>query len=146
MGNFEIGDYIVGVTIFILVTMSIMALVGGIVEQKPDIIINSTYTDFNTSFNKYLDLNQSISVRKDEIDLSTPGEDSGLLGSINSLMKTASSGVKYFLISFSVMDDAYRGLNTQLGIPTFVGDVIKLLVTVLIIFAFFKLIFRSPTV
>ena len=148
MGNFEIGDYLIGVIIFTMLTLGVVALVNNMVSSTGDntFLNNSNYENFTTTFNKQAQLEADIKKLKNDTYNSSPGEDSGLLSSINSLIKTGFSGVKFMLSSFSIMTGAYLGLSSIFGLPDWVSSLISVLITSLILFAIYKLIFRSPTV
>lgn len=148
MGNFEIGDYLVAVIIFTMLTLGVVSLIGNMVSSTGEstFLNNSNYVDFNKTFNKQAELEADITNLQNETYNSSPGDDSGLLSSINSLIKTGFSGVKFMLSSFTVMGDSYNGLSSIFGLPKWVSSLISVLITSLILFAIYKLIFRSPTV
>ena len=148
MGNFEISDYVVGVIVFTMLVLGTYTIMGNVFDPNKDgaFLNNTEYSDYNKVFNKQAQLEADISALKGNVSGATPGDDSGLLSSINSLIKTAFSGVKFMLSSFSVMDDSYNGLSSIFGLPNWVSSLISTLMTALILFAIYKLIFRSPTV
>jgi hypothetical protein len=148
MGNFEIGDYLVGTIIFTMLVLGVITIMGNVFDPSGtgEKLNNTDYGNFSKVFNKQAQLEGNISKLKSNVSESTPGDDSGLLSSINSLIKTAFSGVKFMLSSFNIMDDAYNGLSSIFKLPNWVSSLISVLITSLIIFAIYKLIFRSPTV
>jgi len=144
MGSFEIGDYVVAVVVFMMLVLGGISIYGNIFPTS--YFTNTEYENFTNTFNQSAQLEKDIGYLKANVSKATPGEDSGLLGSINSLIKTGFQGVRFVLTTFTIMDVVYGGFSSVFGLPLWVSILIKLLVTVLIMFAIYKLIFRSPTV
>jgi hypothetical protein len=144
MGNFEIGDYVVAVIVFMMLVLGGISIYGNVFTA--DYFVNTEYENFSNTFNKSVELTNNIEALKGNVSGATPGDDSGLLGSINSLIKTAFSGVKIILSTFTIMDLAFGGITSIFGFPLWLSILIKTLITALIVFAIYKLIFRSPTV
>ena len=148
MGDFEIGGYLAAVVVFMILVLGSINIMSNVFDPSNTgtAFNNTEYADFSAAFNQSGQLESDISHLKNDVNGTTPGEDSGLLGSINSLIKTGFTGVKFMLTSFTLMDAVFNSLSRIFGIPDWVSTLIISLITILIIFAIFKLIFRSPTV
>ena len=161
MGNFEIGDFVVAVIVLTMVVLGGTMIYGDIIKQNqklseyniPELnnnFINETeYKAFNDSFNKMDKLNSDISSLKREVNATTPGDNTGFLSSINSMIKTGFNGVKFMLSSFNIMDSMFDAIPNYLKLGDegkWISTLLKLLLITLILFAIYKLIFRSPTV
>jgi hypothetical protein len=161
MGNFEIGNFIAAIIILTIAVLSGTMVYNGIVKQNNVLtnysatgintnFINETeYEEFSKAFDKQAQLEADIGELRQKVNGTTPGDETGFLGSINSMLKTAFSGVKFMLGSFTVMNSMFDAIPNYLKLGPegkWLSTLLKLLVICLILFAIYKLIFRSPTV
>lgn len=161
MGNFEIGDLIIAVIVLTMVVAGGTMIYSDVIKNNAKLsqynlpgvnthFINETeYKDFNDSFNKQDQLESDIGNLAREVNATSPGDSTGFLSSINSMMKTAFSGVKFMLSSFTIMNSMFDAIPNYLKLGDsgkWLSTLLKILLVALILFAIYKLIFRSPTV
>jgi hypothetical protein len=138
----EIGDYILATVIFSALILCTMGLFGEFNKTNPGFIDDpDLYNDFNTTFNNYDEIESQTSELRGQLQNSTI-DNSQAFGAITSLFNTGYLGLKYILTSFTAMNGVFLGLSKVLGIPDWVGAILILLVTVLIIFGIYKVLFR----
>jgi hypothetical protein len=139
----ELGDYIIGTLVFAAIILSITTIFSEMNSNNPNFIDDQElYSSFNTTFNNYNALeNQTTELKNRVSNASLPNNDVAF-GGITDLMNTAYLGLKYILTSFSGMTAVFLGLNKVFGIPDWVGAILILIVTVIIVFAILKVVFR----
>lgn len=137
------SNYIIGVTIFTL-----MILLGiDFIYEPAKISGNVSYIDtgkqgdFNKSFEQYAKLNSEVGNLKSNVE--NANTDFGIFGVLNSLINSAWQTLRVLISSFNFMDDAYNGLASLFGIPNYVGAILSTLVTIVIVFAIYKAIFKA---
>jgi len=138
----NLKNYIIGAIIFTFFIVGGVAMLSEFNASDPTFTDDSGkhFYDFNKSFSKLDDINESTSSMQKSI--SDFDQDPGLWGMINALVTSAWSGLRSVFTSFSFMNDSFRAISNVFGIPTWVGGLIISIITIIIIFAIYKAIFK----
>lgn len=134
------STYVFGIIIFTFFILGGMALISPLRAADPTFLDDDKYAQFNKTFNKVDDVTDSVGGLQDTIEDSDT--DFGTFGVLNALISTAWNSLKLVFSSFSFMNAVFGGLYTFFGIPIWVGNLIILMVSVMIIFAIFAAIFQ----
>lgn len=126
------SSYIIGVIIFTLVISGGMWIYAELGNTDSSFIDQEKYTSFNSTFNKYNDVQNKSTTLKETIE---GADTNNPFGVIAALYNTAWNSLKLLLTNFSFMNDVFQGLNTYFGLPTFVSASLIALVVIIIIFA-----------
>jgi len=140
MGNTLPSQYITGIILFTLFITGGLFLISTLKDKNPALITDDTYNQFNDTFNKYDDVSTEVNTLQNTITNSST--DFGAFGVLNSLISTGWNSLKLIFRSFDFMNDAFNGLTSFFGIPSWVGGMIILIVSVMLIFAIFGAIFQ----
>ena len=129
----------------ILVTLMI---VGGVnmmdsMNNHPDSLLadSDKYASFNESFNKFDELDESISGLAgglDETNPSDPNDDSFL----GNLIKGSWNTLKTIGTSFSFIGDMFDATTTYFGVPAWIPALIGSLILIIFIFGVWSAVFQ----
>jgi hypothetical protein len=134
-------SYIFALIAFTFVILGVLALYSGFASYNPTMVSNTKYADFNSTFNRYSDLEGNITGMRSSI---TDSENEiGIFGVLNGLINTAWNSLKFMFTSFSFSSDILNGLTTVFGIPAWIPALIILSITVMLIFVIWSAIFQS---
>jgi len=133
--------YIIGIILFTLFIVGGIAMIGEFRNDDPTFVDNDKYTSFNNTFNVYNNITEEVVDLKVGVENSTSTE-FGALGVLSSLISTSWQTLKLIVKSLDFMDVAFTGMASFLGIPSWVGGLIILLVTTLLVFAIYSAIFQ----
>ena len=135
---------------FIMFTMAIMVGLG--LMSHVNLVENNLLNDkeaedyhfINSSFQKYNDLNSSIYQLKSSVEVN---QDAGwfekTLGVLGSLAKASFNSTLLLFSSFGFITDVFGSISILFPeIPYWVGGLLVLLITVLITFAIFTVVFQ----
>lgn len=134
------STYIFGIIIFTFFIIGGMSMIASFHDADPTILDNNKYTQFNQTFNKVNEVTDSVGGLQETIQDSDT--DFGTFGVLNALISTAWNSLKLIFNSFSFMNSVFGGLYSFFGIPAWVGNLLLLMVSVMIIFAIFAAIFQ----
>lgn len=116
-------------------------MLGIMQDSDPTFATDSTYADFNKSFNQLEDVTDTVgSLESGITDAET---DFGVFGVLNALISSSWQALKLTFTSFSIMNDAYNGLSAIFGVPAWIPALIMLAITVLIAFTIYSAIFQK---
>ena len=142
MTNATPSSYIIGIILFMLVVGSGISMIGVFRSYDSTFTDNVNYTDIVTTFNKTEQIQDEIGGLQDDVE---GGEnDYDQYGVIGSLIENSWSSIRLLGRSFSFMDDVFDGLSI-FGVPAWVTSLITLIISVMIIFAIYSLIFQGRT-
>lgn len=127
------SQYITGIIAFVLVMSSGLWMINAFRNTDSSFIDDTKYSAFNSTFDKYDDLDSTITTLDDSIQNAEP--EFGVFGALNGLINTAWNGMKVVLSSLTFMNAVFGGLYTFFGLPAFIGNLIILAITVLLVFA-----------
>jgi len=135
------SDYIMGIVMFVFMIVAGMAWFAEFNAEDSTMLDSDKYAEFEESF----DVVDDVTTQVEEIEESISGADSdfGLFGVLNALVKSAWQSLKLLFSSFEFMDDVYSGSQTVFGVPTFVATMVGLIITVIIAFGIYSLIFQG---
>jgi len=102
---------------------------------------NST-TEFNRTFNKIANVEDSIDSLENQIR-NDEDADFGFFGVLNSLINSAWTALRLMFQSFTFMDAVFEGMTAFFGIPSWIPLIIGLLITVVLVFGIYSLIFQK---
>lgn len=132
--------YIIGIIFFVLIIVSGIGMIDIFQQTNESFIDGEQYHKFNNTFNVMSELTTEVSSLRSGVEGAST--DFGLFGVLNSLISTSWNTLKLLINSFSFMDAVFGGLYTVFGIPAYIGNMIILAVTVILLFAIFSAIFQ----
>lgn len=139
MADIKPRNYITGIILFMFFIVAGVSLVGIFRDVDPNFANDQRFNDFNKTFSKLDDLNAGIAGIGGSITDTDP--EPGVFGVINSLISSAWNALRTLFSSFGFMNDIFAGLSTIFGIPLWITGILSLLVTVMIAFSIYVLIF-----
>ena len=134
-------SYVYGMIIFTLIIVGGMSIYTQFAFYSSPMSTDDKYVTFNSSFNKFNDLNQSVSGLQTSI--TSANTEVGIFGVLNGLISTAWNGLKLIFSSFGFMSDAGQGLNDVFGVPSWIPNLLLLSITVMFAFTIWSAIFQS---
>lgn len=105
-------------------------------------IDQTKYAEFNSTFNTYNDINEQVGGLQAGIEDAEPGQDYGTLGVLEALISSGWNTLQLMFQSFGFMNDVFDGLSDVFGIPAWVGVLITLIITTILVFAIYAAIFQ----
>ena len=97
--------------------------------------------EFNRSFNKIDNLTQDVNRLKQSVSDLKPENTLEIISLPVAFVQSAWATMKIVIGMFSFMDSALEGLSALLGVPSWIIDLIVLLVIVVIVFGILAVIF-----
>jgi hypothetical protein len=136
------SNYIIGILMFSFIIMGGIALLTGFNDSDDSFLDDPIYSDFNETFNKYDETQTKI----DEISGGLDAEpESGIFGPINAMALVAWNTLTLLPTTLGFMNSAINGLSHVFGLPSWVAGTIIAMVSVMIVFAIFGLVFNRET-
>jgi len=131
--------YVYGIVIFTLFVVAGVTFVSTFADGGGS-IDEDRLGSFNKTFNKMDSLSSTTAdLRSGVEDAET---DFGAFGVLNSLISGAWNTLRLLFSSLGFMDGVFSGLETEFGVPAFIGVLIGLLAVLLIAFAIYSAIFQ----
>lgn len=140
MSEFLPRHYIISIIVFTMVILGGMSIIGELRKTSPSIVDDTSYANFNNTFNKYDTVTSEVEGIQSNIEDSDA--EPGLFGSLNSLISGAWNTLKLLGSSFGFMGDIFESVGAWFGLPAWVGASVSLLFIVLISFAIYSAIFQ----
>ena len=140
MGALKPSTYLLAIIMFTFFIMAGVAMMGEFRKSDVNFMTDTNSKAFNNTFNKYTDL--TTSVTNLQTSVTDAGSDWGVFGVVNALVGSAWNSLRLLFTSFSFMNGVFAGLE-MFGIPSWVGGLATLTVTVILAFAIFSAIFNS---
>lgn len=133
--------FIYGFIIFTLLIGSGVYIMSEFSREDSNFINNDKFKSFNRTFNRY----QEITDTGEELEASiTDAEpERSLFGVLDSLINSAWGAIKSFFSTFSFMSDAFTGISSVFGLPTWISALITTLIIVMFAFSIYGLIFQG---
>lgn len=128
----------------IMLTFFIMGGVGILSfyqEADPTFDDEGRTGEFNRTFNKLNEVSTEVNQLEDNIKSSDT--DFGVFGVLNALIFSSWQAIKFIFDSFGFMDAVLDGLVTVFGVPAWITLTIGLLITVMLVFAIYRMVFQS---
>jgi len=138
MGEILPRHYFFGIIIFSLVITSGLAIMGTLSKEQID--NDPRYEEFTASFDQMENINNTLLGYKGKVE-QTDKSVFDSLGVIGSLASTTWTTLSFMGNSLSFMDDTYNGLEL-FGVPSFIPQILMLIVIVIIIFTIWSAIFQ----
>lgn len=138
-GEATISTYLYGIIFFTMFIVGSIWLMAHFSESSPAMTNSTKYSAFNSSFNRYTELNASLGNLEDSLDV---GDGLDITDIWNLLIGGAWQNLRLIGTSFGFMKDALLGLTTVFGVPAWIPLLLGGLITVLLIFAIWGAIFQ----
>lgn len=142
-------QYIIGIVMFMFIIVGGIALLNIYADNDAVFVNDERFASFNKTFNKVDDVQDIADDLQSSIEQNDEESNSGIwgvlttgAGFLDTLINGAWNTIKLLVSSLSFMNDAYNGLNTFFGIPTWVSALIITIITIVIVFAIFGAIFQ----
>jgi len=134
-------SYITGIIIAMFFVIGGVALINEMREDNSSFDAGDRTGEFNRTFNKLDDVSTEVNTLEDNIKNSD--DDFGVFGVLNSLIFSSWTTIKLLFTSFNFMDDVLGGLTDVFGVPAWIPLIIGLLITTMIVFAIYRMIFQT---
>jgi len=134
--------YITGIIIFTMFIVGGIALIDEFRAADSTFVDGDEYAQFNTTFNVYGDVTDEVGNLQSRVTTNSTATVLGSDGILGSLISSGWNTLKLLFSSFNFMDGVFNGLESFLGVPAWVGSLLILLVTVLLVFSIYSAIFQ----
>jgi hypothetical protein len=134
------SNYIIGVVLFTMLIVGGVSMIAEFTAKDSSFIEGEQFSDFNKSFNKLTNVNESIANLETGITEADP--DVGVFGVLNALIQSSWNSLKLIFNSFGFMEDVFSSTSTVFGVPSWVGLLVGLLATVVLVFGIWGAIFQ----
>jgi hypothetical protein len=135
------STYLLGIIAFTLIIVGGTSLMAELRKSDPTYAADEQFTQFDTTFNVYNQTSTQIGALSG--GLAGNDQDWGVLGVLNGLILSAWQSLRLMVTNWAFMNGVFLGLNTMFGIPSWVGGMIILAVTVMFVFSIWAAFFRS---
>jgi len=143
LGEVLIRHYFYALIIFSFFVMGSVSLVGILREGDSHVGDSGLFDEFNQTFNKIDSVTADVEAIQDSIENSD--SDWGIWGVLNALIQSAWQTLKGVFSSLEVVAALFTGMTVMFGVPSWVGATALLLLTVVIAFGIYGLIFQKET-
>jgi hypothetical protein len=135
--------YVFGLIIFTLIISAGLIMISGFSEKQSTFVDDSSnYSQFDSSFNQFSALNESIKGIHGFQDSASQKPTDGLnLGVLNGIINGVWNAVTLLFTSLGFGGSILNGFGLVFGIPPIFGILIGLLITAMLAFAIFTLAF-----
>lgn len=133
--------YVYGIILFTLIIVSGISFVSLFGANNPSMTAGE-YGAFNKSMNKLTDITNRVN-SIDEGFTDPNKQDFGTFGVLNGLINGAWQTLRLLGSSLSFMSDAYEGVSSVFGVPSWIPGLIALLVIAMIVFTIYSAIFQT---
>ena len=140
MAETTIRHYIFGIILFTFFIVGGVSVLYSLGASNPDMISDSRFVKFNESFNKMDLVQEEVSKIETNVNSTQPGD-----SPLNNLITGAWQTLRLIGSSFGFMDDVFIATYTVFGIPRWIANVVIMLLTVLVAFVIYGLIFQRTT-
>lgn len=140
MANILPRHYIIGIIIFTMFIVGGLSMVSIFNDSDNTFANDTTYNQFNSSFNVLNNITQEVGDLEDSIV--NADTDFGAYGVLNALISSAWQTLKLTFTSFAFMDSAFTGLTSFFGVPAWIIGLLALMITVMFVFAIYSAIFQ----
>ena len=134
------STYIMAIILFTFFILGGITIMGEFRKSDATFMADENTQAFNKTFNVYTSLSTSVGGLQSSVE--DAGNDWGIFGVVNALVGSAWNALRLLFSSLSFMNAVFIGLGL-FGIPSWVGGLATLTVTVIIAFAIYASIFKS---
>ena len=137
----EIKQYIIGIIVF---TLIIVGGVGMILEMKtfdPTFASDERFSKFNDTFNVYSEVTGEVEELSEGITNAEP--EWGVFGGLYALTKLVWHSLTQIPTMFGFMIGVYGGISEIFGVPAWIPTLIISIISIIIVFAIFKIVFST---
>jgi hypothetical protein len=134
------STYIMAIILFTFFILGGITIMGEFRKSDATFMADENTQAFNKTFNVYTSLSSSVGGLQSSVE--DAGNDWGIFGVVNALVGSAWNALRLLFSSLSFMNAVFIGLGL-FGIPSWVGGLATLTVTVIIAFAIYASIFKS---
>ena len=136
----NIRHYIFGIILFTFFIVGGVAFILELATSNPAMIDDDRFTQFNSSFNKMELLQGKVDDIETNINQTEPGD-----SPLNNLITGSWQTLRLIGSTFSFMDDIFIATYTIFGIPKWISQIVMMLITALLAFVIYGLIFQRDT-
>jgi len=136
----EMREYLVGIVLFTFIIMGGMLVISEFRSHSASFGTEAEYQSYNYTFNTMDKVTAQVDSLKSNIE--DGDTDFGLFGVLDSIIGSTWQAVKLFFTSFSFMDDVFNGISTYFGVPAWIPALITTLITIMVVFAIWSLVFN----
>jgi len=129
---------LIGLVIGTMVVLSVMIMINRMVDVNPA-AMGEDYEVFKEKLDQSSKVNESVS----DMESLVKGSAGGVFGVISTIVNTLWNGIKTIFNSFSFFGTMLESLTEILHLPSWVGTMIFLIITIILVFWLIDIIFRS---
>lgn len=133
--------YITGIVLFMFIIVGSVSMISMMQSADPSVVDDVKFSQFNNTFNKLSDVNDSISALQTSIV--NADTDPGIFGVLNALISSVWQSFKLMFSSFGFMTGIFNGMTTIFGIPAWIPALLLLLVIILLVFSIMSAILQK---
>lgn len=137
-------DFMVAIGMFILVIFATTWMISSAAESNPDFVDQTKLETYNNTFNQFGEYNTQVNSIQNQTS-SITGSQGGAFGFLNNLINQGWSTLKALFGSFSFFTQAFNGMATVFGVPTFIPSIFILIMTIVFFTAVLSVIFNRET-
>lgn len=132
-------NYIIGVIMMMMFVVGGISLLSLFNDADSSFDSDGRAGEFNRTFNKLDDVSSQVHTIESSFDAEPQW---GIFGALNSLIQSAWNTITLVITSWGFMDSVFIGMNAMFGVPLWVATFIGLIITIIIAFAIYSLIFQ----
>jgi len=142
MGLSNVQNIMVGLILFLIVIGSGVYMVGSFVSiHDSSLDPNGVIQRFNTTLYQANAMTNTVNSMQSNL-VNTTADKTGILGWLNSLISTVFAGVTTLFTSLGFIAVALPIISQMLGIPTFIGGLLFMILIIIIVYAIWQAVMR----
>jgi len=141
MANVLPRHFVYGAILFTLIIVGGVAMLNEFNNNSASLLAETEhYADFNATFNKFNELNDSVDTLTGSLDKTNPDVKDGTF--LGDLIRGSWSTLKTIGTSFEFMSDGFNGLTEFFGVPAWIPALLISLVGIMLVFAIWSAVFQ----
>lgn len=137
----ELKNYTIGFTVFTFYILGMISIMAIFMTSNPNFISGDDFENFNSTFNKFYNLNESVGGLQANIE-DDENKDPGQWGVLNSLISGAWQALSVTLTTLDFIPAVLVGLTSWIGIPWWITSLIIMMITIIVVYAIYGAIFQ----
>lgn len=141
MANVLPRHFVYGVILFTLIIVGGVNMLATLNDHSASLLDRSEhYSDFNATFNKFSELNDTVNSLSTSLDSTNPDVKDGTF--LGDLIRGSWNTLKTIRASFGFMNEGFRGLSSFFGMPAWIPALIISLIAIMLVFSIWSAVFQ----
>lgn len=141
MANVLPRHFVYGVILFTLIIVGGVNMLSTLNDHSASLLDRSEhYADFNATFNKFSELNDSVGTLTGSLTRTNPDVKDGTF--LGDLIRGSWNTLKTVGDSFGFVIEGFRGLSSFFGVPAWVPVLLGSLVGIMLVFSIWSAVFQ----